>query len=189
MSHIKIVPYDNDWPADYLKLEVQLKEFLPDTLMQIDHIGSTSVIGLSAKNIIDIQVSVDHLNDPQLIKLLVNAGYEYFEQSTHDNLVGVEENSIELKKLFFRYQKQGHKTAHIHVREKGRLNQQYSILFREYLRSNKTARLSYEKIKIELAKHFEFDSQSYYAIKDPVMDGVYEAAKIWADGLNRKLTD
>ncbi|MCJ8311592.1 MAG: GrpB family protein [Saccharospirillaceae bacterium] len=188
MSHIKIVPYDNNWPTDYLKLEQKLKTvlktMLSDLIIQIDHIGSTSVEGLSAKDIIDIQVTVKNLNTPELTEKLVTAGFEYNKQANQDNLVGVDDHSPELKKLFFRYRYSSDKTAHIHIREKGRLNQQYPILFRDYLRSNKTACLSYQNIKIELATHFEFDSKSYYAIKDPVMDGIYAAAKIWKCGFN-----
>ena len=179
MSYIKIVPYDSNWPNEYLKLEKKLKTVLAGFIVCIDHIGSTSVNNLSAKNIIDIQVTVNNLDEVQLINRLVVANFEYIKTANQDNLLGFDEQSIELKKLFFRLNDK--QLAHIHLREKGRVNQQYPLIFRDYLRSNNTARLSYEKIKIELASRFEFDSKSYYAIKDPVMDGIYAAAKVWSE--------
>ena len=185
MTHIKIVPFDKNWQSEYLKIEAKLKSILKTSIIRIDHIGSTSVKDLSAKDIIDVQITVDNLQQPNLIDALVAENFEYFKQANCDNLVGVESDCVELKKLFFKYQ--SNKIVHVHVREKNRLNQCYPILFRDYLRANPKARLAYEKIKKELAWRFEFDATAYYAIKDPVMDGIYYSAQIWAKSVGWQL--
>src|SRR2546425_2727183 len=55
---LEIVPYDPEWPAAFEAEAVRLRAALGDVALRIDHHGSTSVPGLAAKPIIDIQVSV-----------------------------------------------------------------------------------------------------------------------------------
>jgi GrpB-like predicted nucleotidyltransferase (UPF0157 family) len=58
---IYIARYDADWPARFSNLATAMREALGDVAVRIDHIGSTSVPGLAAKPIIDMQVSVRSL--------------------------------------------------------------------------------------------------------------------------------
>ena len=67
------------------------------------------------------------------------------------------------------------------MREEGRLNQLYPLLFRDFLRADEPTRLAYEDIKRELARRFADDVEAYYAIKDPYMDTVYRAALMWKE--------
>ena len=60
------------------------------------------------------------------------------------------------------------------------MNQEYALLFRDYLRAETSVRDAYGAIKKELADRFGDDVDAYYAIKDPHMDTVYHAAKLWA---------
>jgi len=68
------------------------------------------------------------------------------------------------------------------VRKLGRLNQQYPLLFRDYLIADANVRQAYEQVKRELATRFAHDSQAYYAIKEPYMDTLYRAALLWQRG-------
>jgi len=70
--------------------------------------------------------------------------------------------------------------THIHIREMGRINQQYPLLFRDYLRSSITTRKAYEILKIRLSKLFPESIEGYLYIKDPLMDIIFEAAQHWA---------
>ena len=146
---------------------------------RIDHIGSTAVPGLAAKDIIDIQLTVVDLGDKHDVSALQSEGYVFRPKVTNDLLTGLESDSIELKKRFFR-ERSGQRRANIHIREQNRLNQNYSLLFRDYLRSDSIVRDAYASIKKELSNHFGSDADAYYDIKDPYMDTVYQAAKLWA---------
>ena len=53
---IKVVPYDEAWEQDFLKIKSELEEALGDLALRIEHVGSTSVKGLSAKPIIDVRL-------------------------------------------------------------------------------------------------------------------------------------
>jgi len=91
-----------------------------------------------------------------------------------DSLVGTADNSHDLEKRYFSKPR-----VHVHVRELGRVNQEYALLFRDYLRANPIVKEAYQSIKIELANRFPNDKTAYYAIKDPYMDTVYQAALLW----------
>jgi GrpB-like predicted nucleotidyltransferase (UPF0157 family) len=137
---------------------------------------------MPAKDIIDIQVTVINLDDAHIENNLTASGYIFRNDITSDNLVGLNSGSIELKKKYFR-ERNGDRRVHIHVRELGRINQQYALVFRNFLRCNDVVCSAYAKIKQQLAEKFPDDEDAYYAIKDPYMDTIFEAAKIW---LNQK---
>lgn len=82
---IVINDYNPTWPKEFEVLRLALLEILGSLALRIDHIGSTSVPGLEAKDIIDIQVTVRELT-PEVKQRLINAGYYWFEAFTHDHV-------------------------------------------------------------------------------------------------------
>ena len=74
---------------------------------------------------------------------------------------------------------------HVHVREIGRRNQRYALLFRDYLQANAHARDSYGQYKMLLSEHVGVASGPggtgpYLTLKDPVLDLIADAAEKWA---------
>ena len=176
---IEIVDPKTEWPLEFSVISEALNIALGAAVVRIDHIGSTSVPGLVAKDIIDIQITVTDIGDESLPKLMESSGFTHRPQIVNDLLVGVSPDSPELKKLFFR-EPQGQRTANIHVREQNRLNQQYALLFRDYLRAHSDICDAYGRIKLELARKFPNDVDAYYDIKDPYIDTLFFAAREWA---------
>jgi GrpB-like predicted nucleotidyltransferase (UPF0157 family) len=74
----------------------------------------------------------------------------------------------------------GQRRANIHVRIDGNPNQQYPLLFRDYLRAHPNSARTVELIKRQLAKYHADDIEAYYDIKDPVYDLIWDAAQEWA---------
>lgn len=174
-----IEPYDPAWPNDFASLAARLRIAMGDAALRVDHIGSTSVPGLAAKNIIDIQVTVDVL-EPGIVELLESAGFAYVQEHSQDHVpAGQNPDPALWSKLFFR-NRAGERACHVHVRAEGNPNQRYALLFRDYLRSNHRAAQSVELVKRELARHFPIDEDAYYSIKDPMYDLVWESAKLWS---------
>ena len=66
------------------------------------------------------------------------------------------------------------------MREVGRANQRYALLFRDHLRADARAAAAYERVKVALARLHPDDADAYYAVKDPVCDLVIHAAERWA---------
>ena len=177
MSIIEIHPPNAAWPGDFQVLKARLDGVLPRNSV-VHHIGSTAVPGLAAKDVIDIQISVDRLEqvDPAAIAAL---GFKYREISGPGDHCppGMDLADAELTKLFF---KSTGRPANIHIREKGRFNQRYALLCRDFLRSHPVAAQAYGLIKQQLAKHFADDQDAYYDIKDPVFDIIVDGANEWA---------
>lgn len=183
---IIITPYWEEWPGEFARIEAALRNALGEVAMRIDHIGSTSVPGLSAKDIIDVQVTVQSLDDPRLRQRMVENGYRFDDENNCDCFVGLEESSDELRKRYAR-EREGERRTHIHIREQGRFNQRYALLFRDYLRASPVAMKAYETIKIRLAEIFPDSIDGYLYLKDPVMDIVFEAANQWAERTEWKM--
>jgi len=180
---IIIKPYDPQWATDFESIRAALSELLGTRVVKIDHIGSTSVPGLGAKDVIDIQVTVQELS-PKITQKLVNAGYEHWANITRDHVpAGEAENPKLWEKLFFS-QPQGERRANIHVRVAGNPNQRYPLLFRDYLRAHPHSAQSVEIIKQAIARYHADDIEAYYDIKDPVYDLIWDAAQEWASFTN-----
>lgn len=177
---IQIVPYDPDWPAAFRRLAAPLRAALGDVAVRVDHIGSTAVPGLAAKDIIDIQVTVAALDAAALVPLLAPLGYRPRADITSDHAPpGWDAAPEEWRKLYFRAPDSQRRT-HLHARQAGRANQRYALLFRDYLRADPAAAAAYAQVKIALARLHPDDADAYYAIKDPVCDIIMAAAARWA---------
>jgi GrpB-like predicted nucleotidyltransferase (UPF0157 family) len=176
---IQIIPYQSRWPGEFRALGAELRAALGPRALAIHHIGSTSVPGLAAKDIIDIQVTVAEL-EPSLTP---PAGYEPTSYTTDHCPPGLTLAAHELEKRYFRSPK---KRVHLHVRTQGAFNQRYALLFRDFLRANEMARNAYGEIKIQLAKHFPENVEASYDVKDPVCDALMVGANEWAARSNWK---
>ena len=88
-----------------------------------------------------------------------------------------------MRKVYFR-EPPGERRTNIHIRENGRLNQRYALLFRDYIRCSVTIRRAYELIKVRLAEIFPDSIEGYLYIKDPLIDLMFEAAQTWAEATN-----
>jgi GrpB-like predicted nucleotidyltransferase (UPF0157 family) len=183
---IIIHDYNANWPKEFESVHEDLSKVLEDIALHIDHIGSTSVPGLGAKDVIDIQITVSQLSE-KIRKKLVNAGYIHLEHITHDHVPLGEEESPQLWEKFIFNQPQGQRRANIHVRVAGNPNQKYPLLFRDYLRVHPKSARSIELIKRQIVKHHADDVETYYDIKDPVYDLIWDAALDWARYTDWKL--
>lgn len=176
-----IYDYNPAWPQDFAIIQTALAQALGPLALRIDHIGSTSVPGLGAKDVIDIQISVQQLT-PEIQQRLIAAGYEYRGAHTHDHVPLGEDDDPSLWAKFVFCEPNGQRRANVHVRIAGNPNQRYALLFRDYLRSHPNSARSIELIKRELAKRHAEDLDAYYAIKDPVYDLIWDAALDWSKG-------
>lgn len=179
---IAVVPYADRWGAEFNSIAAGLRQALGTLALRIDHIGSTSVPGLDAKDIIDLQVTVASLEPVQpLIAAFAGAGFSWTERVLRDHLPpGTEGSPSEWEKLYF--QPPDEHRIHVHVRALGRTNQRYALLFRDYLRVHPLAAGAYAEVKRALARHDSADWDFYYDIKDPVCDIVIVGAEEWAAG-------
>jgi GrpB-like predicted nucleotidyltransferase (UPF0157 family) len=175
-----ISPYDDCWPAEFRRIGVPLRAALGSLALRIDHIGSTAVPGLAAKDVIDMQVTVTALDEAALVRALTPLGYTLRGDITCDHIPpGQDDSPVEWRKLYFQ-PPVGQRRSHLHVREAGRANQRYALLFRDYLRAAPASAAAYAQIKEALARRRPEDQDAYYEVKDPVCDIIIDAAERWA---------
>jgi GrpB-like predicted nucleotidyltransferase (UPF0157 family) len=173
---IEIVEPRADWAVDFLKLKTIVMRAVPANA-SIHHIGSTAVPGLAAKDIIDIQITVDDLAQVDA-SVFEQQGFRRSSVVSDHCPPGIVLDEEELRKQLFRTT-QG-RSANVHIRERGRFNQRYPLLCRDFLRSHPIAAQAYGLIKQRLAARFPDDEDFYYDIKDPVFDMIVEGADAWA---------
>ena len=170
---ILIEPYSDRWPEQFRELAARIRAALGERALRIDHIGSTAVPGLAAKPVIDVQVTVRDLADA---RTLVDAGFEEKVGFGDNRPPGAQGPDADWEKRFFNPPSG---RANVHVRVKGRPNQRYPLLFRDYLRIHPEAAKAYEQLKRGLARHLP-DSAVYADVKDPACDLIATAADAWA---------
>ncbi len=175
---VEIMPYQPRWPDEFRTIATALRRGLGDLALRIDHIGSTSVPGLAAKDVIDVQITVAAL-DEALISAMEAIGYTLPEGVWRDHRPpGHTGPESDWQKLLFR-PPPGQRRTNTHVRVQGRANQRYALLFRDFLRAHPGTAGAYAELKRRLAAHLA-DPQMYPEVKDPAVDLIYFAAEVWA---------
>lgn len=176
MSQVKVIPYQTSWPDEYAELVAQLLPAIHKQISRIDHIGSTSIPGMAAKDIIDVQIAVPELTQ-KFVGTMTHQGYRYHPQ-LKDNTPPEADVSQWQKQVFT--EPEGKRRFNIHVRLLGAANMRQALLFRDYLRSHPTSVFAYGMLKQRLAERHPEDRTYYYAIKDPLFEIIWEAAEYWA---------
>jgi len=180
MRVIEIIPYQARWVPEFQQLGAALRQALGPLALRIDHIGSTSVPGLGAKDVIDAQVTVAALTEEPLAAAFSAAGRPLRPEVLEDHRpAGDQHPDADWQKRYCSELPE-ERRVHIHVRAAGAANQRYALLFRDFLRSDTSASGSYDRIKRELARLHPHDADAYYAVKDPACDLLMAAAERWA---------
>ncbi len=178
---IEIVPYQEKWPSEFQAIAASLRKTLGELALRIDHIGSTSVPGLAAKDVIDIQITVAALDD-RVKSAIVTLGYLQLEARRDHRPPHVVGSETEWDKWLF-LPPPCQRRTHTHVRVQGCANQRYALLFRDYVRSHPATAEAYARLKRRLVQYLA-DSETYADVKDPAVDLIYLAAEEWAMATN-----
>jgi dephospho-CoA kinase len=161
-------PPNPDWPVQAERLLARILRASPEVL-GADHIGSTAVPGLPAKDIIDLQVNVSSLESADRIaRALGEAGFPLQEASARDTPKPPELDPSAWQKRFHCNADPG-RPANVHVRVLGSPGWRYALLFRDWLRANSDAVRMYADMKQELAALHGGDHRTleYAEAKEP----------------------
>ncbi|KOY15953.1 GrpB family protein [Paenibacillus xylanivorans] len=164
----RIATYDAAWRQMFLETGMTLREALGETAVRIDHVGSTSIVGMDAKPIIDIQISVTNYDG------LLN----YKHEIEAVGFVFREENPDKTKRYFREIP--GSRRTHVHVRQAGSFSEQMNLLFRDYLREHPEERLNYAEEKHRLMALYKDQRPKYVEGKGPMVWSILEKAHIWS---------
>jgi GrpB-like predicted nucleotidyltransferase (UPF0157 family) len=179
---VEIVEFREAWKSEFDSIAVSLRSAFGTLALRIDHIGSTAVQNLAAKDIIDIQITVAQLDD-HVSNAMISAGYQRREHITCDHRpAGSHGPDSDWEKWFFAAPSTQRPT-NTHLRIDGRPNQSYPLLFRDYLRAHPATAEAYSKLKRRLAENLR-NPDAYCDTKDPAVDLIYLPAQQWAQERN-----
>lgn len=175
---LQFVESDPAWPRRFERFAARLRRVLGPSAVRIDHVGSTAVPGLPAKDVIDIQVTVVSLRIVDAFADdLAEAGF--FGRVLHDTPKPEYPDEADWEKRFYGYADPGN-IAHIHFRPIDSPGQRFALLFRDWMRADADARAEYAQAKGVLAA--KADSTTGYAeAKEPWFDReAWPRAHRWA---------
>ena len=162
---VKVFKYNPEWKNEYLKEKNTLKDALKNYNVDIQHVGSTSIVGCKAKPIIDIAIGVSNLEyGKRLIPILQKIGYHYDGR----NDFGV--------RYFLKKCENDIETYFIHIEDKNSIIWQHHILFRDYMNFNPEEVTKYSELKENLAQKFCDDRKSYTKAKEAYIEKIIDKA-------------
>lgn len=162
---VRLEDYNPEWKNSFELEKIVLSNIFKDIALSIEHVGSTSIEGLSAKPIIDMLVIIKTFSDFETVRY-------YFEKEPYSIKLDSPEDEILIRKG-----DETNRTHFIHVVELGSDRQINTLLFRDYLRENKDAVLEYENLKKELAIKYADDRKMYTVSKNDFIQGILKKAK------------
>jgi GrpB-like predicted nucleotidyltransferase (UPF0157 family) len=165
---VLVVPYDPGWPERFEAWRGRLAGLLGPVACRIEHVGSTSVPGLAAKPIVDIQVSVaDMDNENDYAPPCEAAGLQLrFRDDEH---------------RYFQPTPARPRDVHVHVCQQGGDWERLHLLFRDYLRASAAARDAYVAAKHAAARLWADQGAAYTEAKSDVILGLLDQAETWAE--------
>jgi len=159
-----VLPYDAAWKSDFVKIRQELESAIGDLIIGIEHVGSTSVEGLSAKPCIDIDVVIrDYSVFDAIVSKLAEIGY------VHEGDLGIKGREA------FDYSDKPHlQKHHLYVCPQDSPELRRHVTFRDYLRANPEAVKTYGAVKETAAKLYPEDIDGYIAYKSPCIEEIYK---------------
>ncbi|MGW0251198.1 dephospho-CoA kinase [Nocardia goodfellowii] len=183
-GELRLVPADPEWAAQAQRLIARLWVACGASAARIDHIGSTAVPGLDAKDVIDIQITVaDMAAADGLANALAEAGFPRKDHITYDNPKPTEADPVGTDRDLWTKRLHGNadpgRPANVHLRAAGAPGQRFALEFRDWLRSDAAARAEYLRLKRDAEAATAGLSgaaaaEAYYGVKEPWFDTAYD---------------
>ena len=162
-ASVIVLPYNPEWETAFGQIRQELEEALGDLILSIEHVGSTSVEGMSAKPCIDIDVIIPDYSQWETVVMKLEA-IGYF----HEGDLGIPEREA------FCYSGKAHLMKHhLYVCPSTSRELHRHITFRDFLRANPEAVRQYSAVKEQAARLFPNDIDGYMQYKAPCIGELY----------------
>ncbi len=163
-KRVIVLSYDVAWQSAFEKINGEIEEAIGDLILGIEHVGSTSVEGMSAKPCIDFDVVIkDYSVFDDIVRKLETIGY------IHEGNLGIKDREA------FKYSDKPHLMMHhLYVCPQYSEELYRHITFRDFLRNNPEAVRKYSLIKEKAAELFPNDIDGYIEYKSPCIEELYK---------------
>ena len=160
---VSVVPYDSEWPHNFDAIRREIEGVLGELAVAVHHVGSTSVSGMSAKPIIDLDVEIPSMADfPAVRDRLHMVGY------LHEGDLGIRDRES------FRYEGKTHlQKHHLYVCASDSRELHRHLTFRNYLRTHPEAVKEYSCVKETAAMQHPDSIEGYMAFKHNCIAAIY----------------
>ena len=160
---VVVLPYDRTWKSDFEEIKREIEGAIGDLMIGIEHVGSTSVEGMSAKPIIDIDVIIkDYAVFDAVVRKLEAIGY------VHEGNLGIKDREA------FKYANKPHlRKHHLYVCPRQSEELHRHITFRDFLAKNPEAVKKYSAVKEKAAQLFPDNIEKYIEYKSPCIEELY----------------
>ena len=161
---VVVLPYDRTWKFAFEEIKREIEGAIGDLIIGIEHVGSTSVEGLSAKPIIDIDVIIkDYSTFDAVVSKLEAIGY------IHEGNLGIKDREA------FKYTDKPHlQQHHLYVCPQQSEELYRHTTFRDFLINNPEAVKKYSAVKEKAAQLFPDNIEKYIAYKSPCIEELYK---------------
>jgi dephospho-CoA kinase len=187
----RVVPADPTWPDQARRIVARLATTCGHKALRVDHIGSTAVPEFDAKDVIDIQLTVESLAvADELGEALLSAGYPRIEHIKQDDIKADARSTVsdyDHSDDPAVWHKRIHASAdpgrptNVHIRVDGWPNQQFALLVVDWLAANPAERVDYLGVKRAAEERADGDPTIYVEAKEPWFADAYRRAWEWAD--------
>ena len=162
-KRVIVLPYDEAWKTAFEEIKNEIEAAIGDLILGVEHVGSTSVVGLSAKPCIDIDVIIkDYSVFDEVVSKLGAVGY------IHEGDLGIKDRKA------FKYTAKPHLMMHhLYVCPQYSEELYRHITFRDFLCKNPQAVKRYSQVKETAAKLFPNSIDQYIEYKSPCIDELY----------------
>ena len=161
---VRLIPYTVEWEQLFEEEKARLQTAVGEYVLDIQHVGSTSIPGIVAKPIIDIAIAVRNFEEASVcIEPIEQLGYEYRC-----------ENGIPRRHYFTKGKPRTH---HLHMNEIESRDWSDQIIFRDHLIRHPEIAKQYAELKMELAQQYPQDRQAYLDNKAPFIERILQLAR------------
>ena len=166
-KRVVVEKWNPQWKYEYEKIVASLGKDIIYNSIKIEHVGSTSVEGLSAKPIIDLDIVIENDNFEIIKRLLNEKGYK------HEGDLG-----IEGREAFSYSGKEELMTHHLYVCPKNSKELFKHITFRNFLKNNPALAAEYSKVKEQAAVLYPDDIDKYMEFKSKIIEKIYKKCRL-----------
>jgi len=166
-KRVVVEKWNPQWKYEYEKIVASLGKDIIYNSIKIEHVGSTSVEGLSSKPVIDLDIVIEKDKFEIIKKLLNKKGYE------HEGDLG-----IEGREAFSYSGKEELMTHHLYVCPKDSKELFKHITFRDFLKNNSALASEYSKVKEQAAVLYPDDIDKYMEFKSEIIEKIYKKCRL-----------
>ncbi|CAL1518765.1 GrpB family protein [Chitinophaga sp. MM2321] len=181
-NRIIVVPYSDHWATVFNQLKAVFSDRLKDLFISIEHVGSTAVPGLSAKPIIDTDIIIkDKSRFEEIVEILDKLGY------THQGDMGIPGRAAFKRRSELTPEDGSGRTwpqHHLYVCLQDSVSLKNHLSFRDFLRANPRKAKEYGALKLQLAKEYPLDIDSYIEGKTKFITAMLESTGFSQEALS-----